>query len=365
MVKVSAQQLKKINALASKLILERNAAILRLNQLHSYLALTKERIRTLDKSSNQIRKIYDWASLEGMLPRVSQSNPDLTTAISPWQPSNPSPQEVKEEAQTSTFDSLEMDRYSDLHLLFQEQIETIFQLREVTTDIDLGLQEMSQVIRNFSYTTKELQQNITRSQMRPFSDIIGRFPRFIRDLSIQHNKQVNLKITGETTLIDRQVLEQLGDPLNHLLRNAFDHGIEEPEVRIAQGKSSEGTIWLRAMQRGNKTIIILEDDGKGIDLQKIRDRLCQMGLPKDQVEQMPSEDLLEAIFEPGFSTAEQVTELSGRGVGMDVVRSNLQEVRGDIKVETTPGKGTKFIITVPLSLLILRVTITGCTSSNL
>ncbi|MDJ0900866.1 MAG: hybrid sensor histidine kinase/response regulator [Xenococcus sp. MO_188.B8] len=363
MVKVSAQKLQKINVLSSKLILERNSAILRLNQLHNYLELTKERIRTLEKSTSQIRKCYDWASLEGMLPKFNQPNEELTEGSSPWQSSESAQQEFDEvEAGSvisgrSTFDALEMDRYSDLHLMFQEQIETIFQLQEVTTDIDLGLQEMSQVVRDFSYTTRELQQNVTRSQMRPFADVVSRFPRFIRDLSLKHNKQVNLKIEGETTPIDRQVLEQLIDPLNHLLRNAFDHGIEEPSVRLAQGKPAEGTILLRAMQKGNKTIIIIEDDGKGIDEQKIRDRFCQMGLPKAQVEQIPTAEILQAIFEPGFSTAERVTELSGRGVGMDVVRSNLQQVRGDIQVETNLGKGTKFTITVPLSLLILRVNI--------
>ena len=210
-----------------------------------------------------------------------------------------------------------------------------------------------------------MRDELIDTRMSPVGRIFNRFSPMLQQLANSYEKPVELIITGSHILIDKTIEEKLYNPLLHLVRNAFDHGIEEPEVRIAQGKSSEGTIWLRAMQRGNKTIIILEDDGKGIDLQKIRDRLCQMGLPKDQVEQMPSEDLLEAIFEPGFSTAEQVTELSGRGVGMDVVRSNLQEVRGDIKVETTPGKGTKFIITVPLSLLILRVTITGCTSSNL
>ncbi|MEM9271373.1 MAG: hybrid sensor histidine kinase/response regulator [Cyanobacteria bacterium P01_F01_bin.143] len=351
MVKVSAQKLQKINTLSSQLILERNSAILRLNQLHNYLALTQERIRTLEKSTSQIRKCYDWASLEGMLPKINQPNEELVTGSSPWQSSNSS------DTHPQDFDSLEMDRYSDLHLLFQEQIETIFQLKEVTTDIDLGLQDMSQVVRDFTYTTRELQQNVTRSQMRPFADLVSRYPRFIRNLSLEHNKQVNLKIEGEITPIDRQVLEQLIDPLNHLLRNAFDHGIEEPSVRLAQGKSAEGTILLRAMQKGNKTIIIIQDDGKGINEDKIRDRLCQMGLPKDQVAQIPTSELLQAIFEPGFSTAEKVTELSGRGVGMDVVRSNLQQVRGDIQVETNLGKGTKFTITVPLSLLILRVNI--------
>lgn len=347
MVRVPAEQLEKLNNLSSKLILERNASILRLTQLQEFVRLTRERMRRLEQSSNQLRKLYDWASLEGMIPSTSSEAISLTNV--PW--SGVSSSTVEK------FDALEMDRYTDLHLLSQEQMETIVQLQEVTTDIDLGIQEMSQTIRNFSYTTRELQQTVTRSQMRPVSELVGRFPRLIRDLSNQYRKEVELMIEGETTLIDRQALELLGDPLTHLLRNAFDHGLEDRATRIAAGKSAVGQIVLKAFQQGNNTIITLTDDGGGINTQKIRDRLLKLGFSQTQVNQIAESDVVDAIFEPGFSTAEQVTELSGRGVGMDVVRSNLQQIRGDVQVTTELGKGTTFTITVPLSLLVLRVVI--------
>jgi two-component system, chemotaxis family, sensor histidine kinase and response regulator PixL len=346
MVKVSAERLQSLNNLSSKLILERNAAILRLNQLQNYVGLTRERMRRLEQSSNKLRKLYDWASLEGMMPVVQS---ETVTANAAWSDVSSST--------TEKFDSLEMDHYSDLHLLSQEQMETIVQLQEVTTDIDLGIQEMVQVIRNFSYITHELQDNVMRSQMRLFAELIGRFPRLIRDLSTQHHKEVDLVIQGKTTNIDRQALELLSDPLTHLLRNAFDHGLEDTETRIKAGKNPKGTITLNAQQQGNRTIITVADDGGGINTQKIRDRLLKLGFSQTQVNQISETDLLDAIFEPGFSTAEQVTELSGRGVGMDVVRSNLQQIRGDIQVQTELGKGTTFTISVPLSLLVLRVVI--------
>ena len=346
MIRVSAQRLQSINNLSSKLILERNAAILRLNQLQNYVALTRERMRRLEQSSNRLRKLYDWASMEGMVPTAQT---EAVAANNTWSEVSSSTPEK--------FDSLEMDRYTDLHLLSQEQMETIVQLQEVTADIDLGVREMGQVIRDFNYTTRDLQQNVTRSQMRPFAELVGRFPRLIRDLSSQHNKEVDLIIEGKTTYIDRQALESLSDPLTHLLRNAFDHGLEDTQTRIEAGKNPRGTIWLKAAQQGNQTVITVRDDGGGIDTQKIRDRLLKLGFSQTQVEQIPETEVIEAIFEPGFSTASQVTELSGRGVGMDVVRSNLQQIRGDIQVDTELGKGTTFTITVPLSLLVLRVVI--------
>ena len=346
MIRVSAQRLQSINNLSSKLILERNAAILRLNQLQNYVALTRERMRRLENSSNRLRKLYDWASMEGMVPTAQT---EIVAANNTW---SEIPNSTAEK-----FDSLEMDRYTDLHLLSQEQMETIVQLQEVTADIDLGVREMGQVIRDFNYTTRDLQQNVTRSQMRPFAELVSRFPRLIRDLSSQHGKEVDLIIEGKTTYIDRQAIESLSDPLTHLLRNAFDHGLEDTQTRIEAGKNPKGKIWLKATQQGNQTVITIRDDGGGIDTQKIRDRLLKLGFSQSQVNQIPETEVIEAIFEPGFSTASQVTELSGRGVGMDVVRSNLQQIRGDIQVDTELGKGTTFTITVPLSLLVLRVVI--------
>jgi len=347
MVRVPAEQLQRLNDLSSRLILERNAAVLRLNQLQDFVSLTRERMQRLEQSSNQLRKLYDWASLEGMLPTAK---PVVASSNSVWE-------SASNAAVSEKFDSLEMDRYTDLHLLSQEQMETIVQLQEVTTDMDFSVQEMGQVIRNLNYTTRELQQNVTRSQMRPFAELVGRFPRLIRDLSTQHNKPVDLVIEGNTTQLDRQAIEYLSDPLTHLLRNAFDHGLEDTATRQAAGKPGAGKIVLKAIQKGNQTIITITDDGGGINTQKIRDRLLKMGLSTAEVQKLSDTDALDAIFEPGFSTAEEVTELSGRGVGMDVVRSNLQQIRGDIQVTTKLGQGTTFTLAVPLSLLVMRVII--------
>lgn len=250
-----------------------------------------------------------------------------------------------------------MDQYSDIHLICQEQIETIVQLQEVASDIELGLQEINQATRELNYTTKSMQGNVTRTQMLPFARVIRRFPRVIRDLNLQFKKQVELKVIGESTLLDRSFVEALGDPLMHLLRNAFDHGIEDAETRIAAGKSPTGTITIQASNQGTYTVINISDDGGGIPVSKICDRLIEMGFSASEIEQIPEAELLDFIFDPGFSTAKKVTELSGRGVGMDVVRTNLQEIRGDVRVSTKPGLGTTFTLKIPFTLSILRVAI--------
>ena len=342
MVRVPASQLKQFNTLFEQLVLNRNSINLRLEQLQNVVALMSQRMSQMERSNTQLKQWYDRASIEGLLSEKEQ----LTSASV-----------NSGTKQNQRFDSLEMDRYSDIHLICQEQMETIVQLQEVASDIKLGLREVHQSVRELHYTTKSMQGNVTRTQMLPFADAVKRFPRVIRDLNLQFNKQVNLKVIGERTLLDRSVIEALGDPLMHLLRNSFDHGIEDPQTRSENGKPKAGTITIQASNQGTYSIITLSDDGAGISLPKIRDRVCQMGLTPSEVAQLSEAELLDFIFEPGFSTAKQVTELSGRGVGMDVVRTNLQEVRGDIRVDTKPGRGTTFTLRIPFSLSILRVAI--------
>jgi chemosensory pili system protein ChpA (sensor histidine kinase/response regulator) len=255
----------------------------------------------------------------------------------------------------SRFDALEMDRYSDLHLLSMEVMETIVQIQEVTSDIGLGLEDTELTARELNQTAKQLQTNLTRIRMRPLSDLVGRFSRALRDLSLQYGKLVELKVLGKGTLIDRSILEALSDPLMHLVRNAFDHGIEDPATRQAQGKPAQAVIEIKAAHRGNQTIITVSDDGNGINLNKIRARAEAMGLDAGLLAAASEDELLSLIFEPGFSTADQVTALSGRGVGMDVVRNNLKQIRGDIRVDTQPGRGTTFTLTVPFTLSVARV----------
>lgn len=339
-VRVPVEQLEQFNTLFGKLILERNTVNLRFEQLQAYTQLIRQRIRQLEASNTQLQQWYDRASMEGIVPAEE--------AV-PAQP------EQLAEPRSGQFDALEMDQYTDLHLIAQEQIETIVQLQEVGSDINLTLQDMGQAVRDINQTTRSLQTNVTRTQMVPFNAIVKRFPRVIRDLSVQFNKPVKLVMEGDATLIDRAVVESLGDALNHLLRNAFDHGIGSQERRLAIGKAPEGTITIKARNRGAQTVITLSDDGAGIRLDKVRHRLQEMGIPEREVSQLSEADLLDCIFEPGFSTAEQVTELSGRGVGMDVVRTNLRDIRGEIQVDTERSVGTTFTITVPYTLSILRV----------
>ncbi len=353
MVRVPVEQLKQFNNLFEKLVLERNTINLRLKQLQNFTALMRRRMQQIEQSNTQLKQWYDRASLEGIVTTAEQSNLNSSFVTHNYTTSASLAITNRKEQ----FDALEMDRYSDLHLICQEQIETIVQLQEVTADIELGLQEMNQAVRDLNQTTKSLQGNVTRTQMLPFAEVVKRFPRLVRDLSLQLGKQVQLKIEGENTLIDRSVLETLSDPLIHLLRNAFDHGIETPETRIAAGKPSEGTIRLQASNQGTQTVITLSDDGAGISLEKIRDRLRAMGLPQEHIDRMSEAEILDCIFEPGFSTAERVTELSGRGVGMDVVRTNLQDIRGDVRVQTKLGLGTIFTLRIPFTLSILRVMI--------
>ena len=342
MVRVPVSQLKQFNTLFEQLVLNRNSINLRVEQLQSAMSLMGQRMLQMESSNVQLKQWYGRASVEGLLSEKEQLVTTLVDTV------NQKP---------NRFDSLEMDRYSDIHLICQEQIETIVQLQEVAKDIDLGVQEVYQSVRDLYYTTKSMQGNVTRTQMLPFADAVKRFPRVIRDLNLQFNKKVDLKIIGERTLLDRSVIEALGDPLMHLLRNSFDHGIEDSKTRIAAGKPEVGTITIQANNQGTYSVITLSDDGGGIKLDKIRDRVYQMGVSQSEVAQIPEAELLNFIFEPGFSTAQKVTELSGRGVGMDVVKTNLEEVRGDVQVSTEPGKGTTFTLRIPFTLSILRVAI--------
>ncbi len=359
-LRIAAEDLQQINTLFGTLILERNALNLRQQQLDGFAGLLQERMRILESFNQRLRQWYDRTSLEGLIRQLPGTEPPqgrrpLPPPLSPLHGTSLPGTTALALGRTSEFDSLEMDQYSDLHLMAQEQMETIVQLQEVAADIQLGLQEIGQVTQQLNSTTRLLQNRMTRTQMRPFSDIAGRFPRLMRDLSVQYGKQVELKVEGETTLVERSALDALVDPLTHLLRNAFDHGLETPDERLAIGKSPMGQITLRAIQRGNQVRILVKDDGRGIDLEKIRDRVRKYDIPEDHIAQMSERQLLSLIFDAGFSTAEAVTELSGRGVGMDVVRANLEQLRGDIQVETKLGQGTTFTLSVPLTLSVLRV----------
>ncbi len=222
------------------------------------------------------------------------------------------------------------------------------------------IEELIDSITGMSRTVSDLQDAVMKLRMQPVKKIFSKFPRIVRDLAKRLNKKVNLILEGEDTEIDRSILDKLEDPLIHLVRNAIDHGIEPPEERIAAGKPEEGTIKLSAYQEGDRIIISIEDDGRGIDVEKVKQKAIEKGLiTPEQAENMSDKEAFELLFMPGFSTADQVSEVSGRGVGMDVVASTIHALRGTIEVESEPGKGTKFIMKLPLTVAIIRTLMVG------
>ncbi|MDJ0509847.1 MAG: response regulator [Crocosphaera sp.] len=330
-IRVPVKQLETLSDMFGELTIERNGLNLQLQRLRNLIELLGDRIEILERSNQHLRNGYDQIIPQG------NEQPQLVSTL------------------VQDFDFLEMDRYSDFHLVSQEMMDTVVQLREVSSDLQLNLEDTESSSRAFSRTSKLMQTTITQLRMRPISDLLGRFPRGLREMELQYEKKVHLKIKGGATLVDRAVLEALNDPLLHLLRNAFDHGIESREIRRANGKPETGTIIITAAYRGNKTVITVEDDGAGIDLDKIRSKALDMGLSEADLEEATIKELLDLIFEPGFSTAAQVTDLSGRGVGMDVVHTNLKPIQGEIQVNTEPGRGTIFTISVPFTLSVVRV----------
>lgn len=347
-VRVPIKLLDQINDLFGELTIARNGINLYLERLRNLVRNLRHRVRTLQRFNTGLRNTYDKVAIQ------TSAVPPITRLPERTDPNQPMP---NQETSGNQFDRLQIARDSDHQLLPENVIENIVRIQEVTDDIDLSLEDTDQTVNDLNRTAKHLQTSLTHVRMRPLSDLLGRFPRLLRDLSLQYGKNVELKIHGGETLVDRTILEALGDPLMHLLRNAFDHGIEDPAIRLARGKSEQGVIEIRATHQGNQTLITVSDDGGGIDLDTIRQQAKHLRLDADTFASAENEKLLTLIFEPGFSTAGQVTALSGRGVGLDVVRTNLREIRGDIKVDTQLGVGTTFTLSVPLTLSVARVII--------
>ena len=224
-------------------------------------------------------------------------------------------------------------------------------LQAVSTDEKNGLEAIS---ARLDQITSELQEAIMQTRMQQIGSVFGRFPRVVRDLSSKLGKQCDLEIEGKDVEVDKTIIEAIGDPLTHLVRNSCDHGIEMPDDRIAAGKPAKGTIHLKACYQAGKVRIEIQDDGGGIDPEKLKNKALTKGIiTPEQAEQMSERDAIRLIFAPGFSTAAEVTDVSGRGVGMDVVRTNIAKLGGTVDVESELGKGTNIVVTLPLTLAII------------
>lgn len=214
--------------------------------------------------------------------------------------------------------------------------------------------ELSRSVQSLSMVTTELQETIMKTRMQPIGVVFNKFPRIVRDLARALNKKVNLHLEGTETELDRSIIEAIKDPLTHLVRNAIDHGIESPEIRVQTGKPPEGNLILRAYHEGGQVIIEIEDDGRGIDIEKIKKKAIEKGfVTSDEAERLSEKEILSFIFKSGFSTAEKVTQVSGRGVGMDVVKNNIEKLGGSIEINTVLGKGTTVRVKIPLTLAII------------
>jgi len=237
--------------------------------------------------------------------------------------------------------------------LFEELVIDRGRLEQIAKDLNHG--ELIDAVEKLSRVSGDLQSIVLTMRMIPVESVFNRFPKMVRQLARELKKKIELEITGQETELDRTVIDEIGDPLVHLLRNSVDHGIETPEERLAAGKPETGLISLRAFHSGNHVFIEVADDGRGIDREKVLAKAIEKGLLKEEAGKLSEEEVYGLLFHSGFSTASRITDISGRGVGLDVVKNTIESLGGHISVESRPGQGTKFTIQLPLTLSIISV----------
>ena len=314
----------------------------RLNLGQEQLQQAQKRLQKLNSQFEPIREqvqiFYNQLAIDGTGLGIAKINA-------------PSSQRAKD------FDSLELDRYTELHSSLQSFQELMLQIQETRRDIELinrnCFENLEQVRKNLG----GLHDTVTESRLVRFEILAKRFIPQIHSLNRRYNKSVVLEIQGEDTLIDQILLDQLQTPLTHLLNNAFDHGIESAEERISNGKSETAHILLQAIVKNNQLQISLQDDGRGINLSKIHQKAVKKGICNSSAkfEDFTRQEMLTWIFQPDFSTAEQVSEISGRGMGMDIVRSQILKLRGSLEIDTKPNQGTNFILKLPLNISLVSL----------
>ncbi|EIR8268827.1 response regulator [Campylobacter upsaliensis] len=222
------------------------------------------------------------------------------------------------------------------------------------------LEELNQVVSQLSIITTDVQLAVMKTRMQPIAKVFNKFPRVVRDLSRELGKQIELEITGEETELDKSIVEEIGDPIMHMIRNSCDHGVEDPATRKANGKPERGVVQLKAYNEGNHIVVEITDDGKGLDAAGLKMKALEKNLiTEKEAEQMTDKEAFALIFKPGFSTAAKVTNVSGRGVGMDVVKTNIEKLNGVIEIDSELGKGSTFKLKIPLTLAIIQSLLVG------
>ena len=337
-----------------------------------------------DINKSDIEEVFDWVEDEcdltiSPLEATSTENPtvgdssvadltnetvtadaptDVVSIASPNTKSKDKPVAAKAKRKATTESSsirVSIDKVDELINMVGELVITQSMLSQLGEEEDFGEAEIEKLksgLMQLERNTREMQENVMRIRMLPISFVFQRFPRLVHDLSAQLDKKIELILSGESTELDKTVMEKIGDPLVHLVRNSLDHGIEQPEVRVASGKPETGAIHLNAYHEGGNIVIEITDDGAGLNLEKILSKAKSSGIVNDN-DNLSEEEIADLIFRPGFSTADVVSDVSGRGVGMDVVRRNIRALGGTVDVKTQAGKGSVFTIRLPLTLAIL------------
>ncbi|WP_237087516.1 MULTISPECIES: response regulator, partial [Nostocaceae] len=340
-MKVPVKQLDEMSNLVGELVVNRNTLEQDHERLRQSLDNLLVQVQQLSDVGARMQELYERSLLEASLLASRKTREPVY--------------EVPDANSDRGFSELEMDRFTPFHTLSQEMIELIVRVRESASDIDFVTEETERVARQFRQVTTQLQEGLTRARMVPFSQTIDRLRRGVRDNAIKFGKQVELLIEGGDTLIDKMILDHLNDPLTHMLNNAIAHGIETPEIREAAGKPPVGTITIRAFHQGNQTVISVGDDGAGIDPERIKAKAVKLGIMTlEQARTISRLEIYDLLFQSGFSTKDEADEIAGRGVGMDVVRSEISEIRGAVNTDSTVGKGTTFTIRLPLTLSICK-----------
>ncbi len=352
-VRIALERLDRMMNTVGELVINRTRMVGRVAELEKLvdtLGFSKER---LHGKVSEFQEKYEFN-------RISSSrNPG------PWNPAT-TPQRLSSAAAGDTsfwsdFSELEMDRYDDFNILSRSMAEISADVNEVLTQLEGFIGRVEGDIDEFTKLAHHLQDEFTAARMVPIGTLYSRLSRAVRDAATSAGKQVELELTGSETELDNNIIQQISDPLVHLVRNSVAHGIEHGAERRTTGKSEAGKVSLRAYHRGNHIYIEVEDDGGGIDYDRVKASAIERGLVSPETaDRLTDRDFREMLFHPGFSTAPAKTELAGRGVGLDVVRANLNALNGEIDIQSTRGQGTKFTLKVPLTLIISPALFVRC-----
>ncbi len=351
-VRVDLLQLERLNSIFGELLIAQNQQTLQTNQSQEN---TQKTLEQLQRCQQGLRQIRDWSdkyfsAQRGKLPHSQGSKTGVLSSA--------------QSLTAERFDPLEMDAYSEMHILIQSVMETMVQLQSNIEEVDFSVRQSQLMLKKKQKLLTHAQENLLQARMLPLGVLLNRFPPILKQLVTINHKPAQLELSGTNILIDKNIAENLFDPLLHLLRNAIAHGIESSEVRRQRGKSETGRIRIHAYHQGNRTTIEVADDGQGLNWERIRQLgVEQQLLDPERAKIAQENELAELLFEPGFSTTEQITELSGRGVGLDVVRSQIQRLHGSVTVRSVAGEGTVFLLHLPLVLITAEMLV--CQSNGL